>query len=61
MQWMWTEEEIAIHMEDLDILLETVKLGEQEAKLRKEEDWNMEMGILKKEKESKEEMRTIII
>jgi len=48
-------------MEDLDIWLGTVKLGEQEAKLRKEEDWNMEMGILKKEKESKEEMRTIII
>ena len=58
---MWTEEGIATHMEDLDIWLETVKLGEQEAKLRKEEDWNMKMGILKKEEGSKKEVRTIII
>ena len=35
-------------MGDLDIWQEIAKIGEQETKLKKEEDWNMDKEIMNK-------------
>ena len=46
---MWIGEiEIAITVGDSDIWLGTIEIKEQKVELRKKEDWNTEIGIIRK-------------